>query len=202
MSNTFHENNQTSSIHTQKKVVSFYYRKSPLIIKFQKYHYHYTGIGRPQLNHKEKTMNIIGIRFQIPNEYGNILEKLLKNELSEDSFWRRGEHEEILTFSSNSLITADNDLFTNLEIRKYLKPKPYYPIFFTFSVYFKEQLSYPSIKSIRDFLSSNCDFVVAVIDACELIILSKEQKRIDKILNLSNSYKHNYIYENQEMDLD
>lgn len=161
-----------------------------------------TGMDQHQLDHKEKTMKIVGIRFNIPNKYGHILDELLENELSEKSYWRRGEHEEILTLSSSSLIAPSNDLFTNSEIKKYLEPEPYYPIFLTFSVYFKKQSSYPPIKSMRNFLNSNCDFVVSVVDTSELIILSKDQIRIKRILDLGNTYKHVYIYENQELDLD
>lgn len=75
---------------------------------------------------KEKSMRLVGTRFDLlPNKYGTIL----NNELHENSYWRSGEHEKILTSSSDRLINAHPWRYGNC-----LDRGLYCLIFSTFSV--------------------------------------------------------------------
>lgn len=123
---------------------------------------------------------MIGLKFKIKNEYDTILNKILYNIDCSQYKWKIVE-EEVLTHSTNS----DNynfflkDKYTNDEFQKLIK-KIHYPIFLNLQM-FKINSKEKTIENYAQYLNSDCELIIFILDNEFTEIYVKEQTILEKI---------------------
>lgn len=123
---------------------------------------------------------MIGLKFEIKNEYDTILYKVLYNIDCSQYKWKIVE-EEVLTHNTNN----DNhnffikDKYTNDEFKKLIK-KIHYPIFLNLQM-FKINSKIKSIENYNQYLNSDCELIIFILDNEFVEIYAKEQKMLEKI---------------------
>lgn len=126
---------------------------------------------------------IIGIEFKIPNSYGNYLKKIFQGVCAERYEWEIG-FEEIYKISDNNDFLSE-DIFDDAiaggaTFFQAINKGKYYMIFADFKAYLPGEI-HDEVKTLRDFLLSNCQMVFLCSD-CEYIELcSKDKSAISTI---------------------
>lgn len=122
-----------------------------------------------------------GITIDIPNEYDNLLWKVLKP-IDITSFDWRVENEESYFVLSNGLgaelFSEDNKVMSGLELKKLIKDNIYYLIFADLKAYQKGE-KVVDIETYEEFKESKCELVLLVADCTYVTIYAKDQKAIE-----------------------
>ena len=134
----------------------------------------------------------IGIEFNIPNEYGNFLEQILK-QINLDKYIWKIEEDEI--YINNNRKSNDNDdnlfkknIYKNVDFKKIIEQEDYYIIFANIKLYVKQDNII--INTYKDFIESSCILILLVTDSKFVEIYSKYENILDKIYN--NALKSNF----------
>lgn len=129
-------------------------------------------------------MEKIGVSFRVPNTYGKLLYVLLNNILKFPYTWRKGSHIEIL-FTDNfdhELEYIDGlEVLNSSQMKNYVTYGDYYPIFATFYGYLSADDIGKPISNGADFINSDCNILICIVDSVEVIFLSKDPSIIDDI---------------------
>lgn len=122
-----------------------------------------------------------GIFVDIPNEYDNLLWKVLKP-IDITSFDWRVENEESYFILPDGLgpelFSEDNKVMSGLEFKKLIKDNIYYLIFADLKAYPKGEVL-EEIETYEEFKESKCEVVVLVADGDYIHIYAKGQKAIE-----------------------
>ncbi|MED2186065.1 DUF2691 family protein [Bacillus wiedmannii] len=122
-----------------------------------------------------------GIFVDIPNEYDNLLWKVLKP-IDITSFDWRVENEESYFISPDGLgpelFSEDNKVMSGLEFKKLIKDNIYYLIFADLKAYPKGEVL-EEIETYEEFKESKCEVVVLVADGDYIHIYAKGQEAIE-----------------------
>ncbi|MFB5253511.1 DUF2691 family protein [Bacillus mycoides] len=122
-----------------------------------------------------------GITVDIPNEYDNLLWKVLKP-IDITSFDWRVENEESYFILPDGLgpelFSEDNKVMSGLELKKLIKDNIYYLIFADLKAYQKGEVL-EEVETYEEFKESKCEVVVLVADGDYIQIYAKNQKAIE-----------------------
>ncbi|HDR4898128.1 DUF2691 family protein [Bacillus cereus] len=136
-----------------------------------------------------------GIFVNIPNEYDNLLWKVLKP-INITSFDWRVENEESYFVLSDGLgpelFSEDNKVMSGLELKKLIKDNIYYLIFADLKAYSKGE-EVVDIETYEEFKESKCELVLLVADCTYVTIYAKDQKKIE--LMYENARNQGYYVE-------
>ena len=143
----------------------------------------------------------IGIEFNIPNEYGNFLEQILKQINLDEYIWKIEEDE---IYINNNRKSNDNDdnlfkkpIYKNADFKKIIEQEDYYIIFANIKLYVKQDNTI--INTYKDFIESSCILILLVTVSKFVEIYSKDENILDKIYNNALKSKfHNICYITKE----
>ncbi|GAB6548734.1 MULTISPECIES: DUF2691 family protein [Bacillus] len=122
-----------------------------------------------------------GVIVDIPNEYDNLLWKVLKPIDITLFDWRVENEESYFVLSDGlgpELFSEDNKVMSGLELKKLIKDNIYYLIFADLKAYpIGEVLE--EIETYEEFKESKCELVLLVADCTYVTIYAKDQKAIE-----------------------
>jgi hypothetical protein len=123
-----------------------------------------------------------GITVDIPNEYDNLLWKVLKP-IDISSFdWQAVGREEAYIIVGNGLgpelFSEDNEIMEGSELKKQIKDNIYYLLFVDLKAYPKGEVL-EEIETYEEFKESKCEVVVLVADGDYIQIYAKKQEEIE-----------------------
>ncbi len=144
-----------------------------------------------------------GISFKIPNSYGKHLWEILECINIRELTWKIGDGESY--FIENN--TLGNPLFPNSsslngeELWKQISKKDYYLIFVDLKG-FPKGSDVREVATYQEFMESECQFVILLVDCSDVIIYSKDQLAIQHIFSkaLATGYT-NIEYITDENDI-
>ena len=124
-----------------------------------------------------------GISFEIPNEYGRFLWEVLTPIEITKFIWLSGGEESYLVEDDElgkPLFTDKGNWIDGLSLKELLKDNRYYLIFVDLKAYPKGKK--PSvIETYRDFLNSDCEIVLLVVDSVYVTIYCKESEKLERL---------------------
>ncbi|MER2262134.1 MAG: DUF2691 family protein [Psychrobacillus sp.] len=134
-----------------------------------------------------------GISFEIPNSYGKHLWEILESINIRELTWKIGDGESY--FIENN--TLGNPLFPNSsslngeELWEQISKKDYYLIFVDLKG-FPKGSDLREVATYLEFIESECQFVILLVDCSDVIIYSKDQLAIQHIFSkaLAAGYKN------------
>ncbi|WP_047981870.1 DUF2691 family protein [Ornithinibacillus contaminans] len=131
-------------------------------------------------------MEKVGLSFRVPNQYGKLLVILFKNllESSSSSTWVKGDHVEILFHDVLDLGMQHLEKLTilsNKQLKEYVSFSDHYPIMATFSGYSSDEEIVKAVKTGREFLITECQTLISIVDSTEILFLSKNVYLIDNM---------------------
>ncbi|WP_242251672.1 DUF2691 family protein [Bacillus cereus group sp. BfR-BA-01379] len=122
-----------------------------------------------------------GVIVDIPNEYDNLLWKVLKPIDITLFDWRVENEESYFVLSDGlgpELFSEDNKVMSGLELKKLIKDNIYYLIFADLKAYPKGEVL-EEIETYEEFKESKCELVLLVADCTYVTIYAKDQKAIE-----------------------
>ncbi|WP_313237310.1 DUF2691 family protein [Sporosarcina ureae] len=135
-----------------------------------------------------------GVSFEIPNEYGKQLFDILKEVDVSRWGWQIGDGEAYIIEND----TLGKDLFgtithlTGKELMNLISINEYYLIFADLKAYLNVE-SECKIESYEDFLKSDCQFVLLIVDSSYVTIYSKNKSTIQSLYNQAVAAKYKEI---------
>ena len=112
----------------------------------------------------------IGMKFKIPNEYGNYL-KQISDKIDSDNYTWKIEEAEVYKVELTDLFTMDK--YSNYDFKKIISQDRYYTVFTNIKLYEKEDKTI--IRNYEDFLNSTCILILLVTDNIFVEIYSKSE---------------------------
>ena len=131
---------------------------------------------------------MIGIRFEIPNEYGQFLKKILENVKIKNGFWKIVTDDII---KKNGDYLFNEEIYNNIDFQEIISSNEYYLTFADIQYYNENKFS--EIYDFESFLKSNCDLLIIVVDNIFVDIYSKSKVIIKHIENNAIKYKFKNI---------
>lgn len=121
-----------------------------------------------------------GIRFNVPNAYGQILERVLRNVKVEDYDWFI-EYEDILV----EPVTEGKNLFdekvlTGVDFKRQIRTGSYYVVFLRLYA-FPAGAKITPINSFKEYFSSDCELMIFFTDAIFVDLYAKKEDFLEKI---------------------
>ena len=134
-------------------------------------------------------MHNMGIFFKIPNEYGKFLSDLLVPIPYEEYQWLV-DNTEIHVIEkeefTNEFLFNDDRLMDGEKLYNIAKGKVYYLIFVTLRAFLKEGKVF-AVKDYKEFLESDCQMILSVVDCSDVMILCKDSQILDNIIEYAIS---------------
>ncbi len=125
-----------------------------------------------------------GVSFYIPNEYDNILAGLLDGVDIEAFEWKLGGMNEAYVIENNELgrLLFQDGVMSGKTLRRVILEQEYYLIFVDIKA-FPTGSTTPvnDIATYEQFLASDCQLVLLVVDSSEVLIYAKDQQAIDDL---------------------
>ncbi|MDF9557716.1 DUF2691 family protein [Bacillus tropicus] len=124
-----------------------------------------------------------GIFVEIPNEYNNLLWKVLKPIHIPSYDWWVGSEESYLVARGGldeALFPEEPSVMEGSDLNRLFKANVYYLIFADLKAYPKGEEA-RDIETYEEFKESKCEVAVLVVDAQYIQIYAKEQKAIELI---------------------
>lgn len=122
-----------------------------------------------------------GIFVDIPNEYDNLLWKVLKPiQISSFDWWVGSEESYLVARGGldDALFPEESSVVEGLDLKKLVKDNIYYLIFADLKAYPKGEAAV-DIETYEEFKESKCEVVVLVVDSQYIQIYAKDQKAIE-----------------------
>lgn len=135
---------------------------------------------------------MIGIKFKIPNEYGNVLYKILEgidvaqyywNIVTDDIVVKRIENQQTITKDR----LFDNQWLTGNDFLKIICQSYYYLIFVDVKA-FPENSCNIEINTFDEFMDSNCNMMVLCNDSVHASFFCKDSCVVSKVYNNCIAY--------------
>jgi hypothetical protein len=124
-----------------------------------------------------------GISLEIPNEYGNFLGEVLKPIEITEYIWLSGGEESYFVEDDGLgelLFTGERNWMDGLLIKELLEDNKYYLIFADLKAYTKEKKQ-EDIETYEDFLNSDCELVLLVVDSVYVTIYCKDSEKLERL---------------------
>lgn len=125
----------------------------------------------------------IGIKFQVPNEWGNLIENILYKIDLEKYIWGIEDDDVYIednTKNNGFLFPQEKNIFSGIEFKNIISQKSYYTVFVKINAYLNEN-DFCIIKTYNDFKKSNCNLIILVTDNIFVSIYAKSENVIEKI---------------------
>ncbi|MGN4446750.1 DUF2691 family protein [Bacillus cereus group sp. MYBK79-1] len=122
-----------------------------------------------------------GIFVEIPNEYDNLLWKVLKTIHISSFDWWVGSEESYLVARGGldeALFPEEPSVVEGLELKRLVKDNIYYLVFADLKAYPKGEVL-EEIETYEEFKESKCEVVVLVADGDYIHIYAKDQKAME-----------------------
>ena len=135
-----------------------------------------------------------GISFEIPNAYGKYLFEILENIEITEFIWRIGGGEAYYV-EPNKLETSllpTGSIIDGKTLNNIISKKDYYLIFADLKGFTKEE-DVREIETYEEFLESNCQFVLLVVDSSWIYIYSKDPTIIKQLHSNAVAAKYENI---------
>lgn len=129
---------------------------------------------------------MLGIKFEIENEYSNFLEKILEDINESYYLWKLPEAE---IYIENGMNIFLDDIYSNDEFQKMIGIKRYYTVFANIQLYDKS-INLIDINTYEDFMNSDCQLILFVTDNIFVDIYANNDEMLDKIYQ--NAKKYNF----------
>ena len=121
-----------------------------------------------------------GIRFEAPNEYGNILAEILKPFALEDFCWKIGDCESYIAGDKGlerNLFPEGQTIMEGIELKNLLENNAYYVIFAELQAY--PDSSFSVVENYGEFIDSDCELVLLVVDCIYVDLYCKDESMIE-----------------------
>ncbi|MCY7859479.1 DUF2691 family protein [Bacillus sonorensis] len=123
-----------------------------------------------------------GVSFQIPNEYGNYLWKILKPFNVGNYLWKMGGESYFVIDGELDYeqFLLDNSVIEGADLASRLRNNQYYAIFV-------ELRAYPlgkvvnQINTYEEFMNSECELVLLLVDSSYVSIYCKDTNVVEKL---------------------
>ena len=144
-----------------------------------------------------------GLSFEIPNEYGRYLYDILEDNNIKKYFWKSGDGEAYY-IENNELGAAlfpQPYTYTGQDLYNRISAKHYYVIFADLKA-FKEKTHVQEIATYDDFLNSQCEIALLIVDSTYVTIYIKDQHVTERLYRkaVHNGYE-NIAFITDENDL-
>ena len=126
-----------------------------------------------------------GLTFEIPNKYGSLLGEVLKPIDITTLIWCIGGGESYKVVNNQldeDLFSFDKEIIEGAEVKNLLENNKYYIIFTDLKAYPKGK-EFLHIETYEDFMVSNCELVLLVVDCSYTTIYCKNQEVIEFLYN-------------------
>lgn len=130
---------------------------------------------------------MIGIRFEIPNEWNNYL-SLIFNDVDDKSFNWIISDEEIFLADYSDLFKES--IYKNSTFKEVISNNKYYLI--SGNILAFKSSNYKDINTYEDFQNSDCEILVVVVDSYYVDVYVKNDKILEQIRNnaIDNKFKN------------
>lgn len=149
-----------------------------------------------------EVIGIRGITFEIPNAYGKYLFDILSDINLNGLAWRIGEGESY-NIEKNTLgkpLFPSTGLVNGDTLYKNISKDEYYLIFVDLKAY-PNKSDVKEIATYPEFIESECQFVLLIVDSSYVAIYSKDQKIIHQLFSKGISVGYENIqYITEEND--
>ncbi len=122
---------------------------------------------------------MIGIKFEIENEYNNFLDKILSHIDSDNYKWVIVESE---VYTKKCLDLFNKNVYLNSDFKSLIRNHIYYTVFSNIQLYNKED-KICTINNYNEFLKSNCVLELFITDNIFVEIYTKDKKILDLLNN-------------------
>jgi len=124
-----------------------------------------------------------GISLEIPNEYGCFLAEILQPFEITEYDWLSGGEESYLVGDGELgelLFTGEINWMDGFLFKKRIEDNKYYLIFANLKAYTKEKKQ-KDIETFEDYLNSNCELVLLVVDSVYVTIYCKDSEKLESL---------------------
>ncbi|TFB22904.1 DUF2691 family protein [Filobacillus milosensis] len=138
------------------------------------------------------------LSFQIPNEYGNYLGEILKPiNMSKYNWWfddvesylKKTENKFALPEDIVPLFTEEINHMNSSNLQSYFEDNTYYLIFADIKA-FPEGSEIKMIKTFGEFMESDCELSMLIIDQQYVEIFCKQEEMLQQLYQ--NAVEHNF----------
>lgn len=139
---------------------------------------------------------MIGIRFEIPNEWNNYLNLILYNINTENYNWLISDEE---IYLEGFVDLFRKSIYDDISFKKIISRNKYYLIVGNIAAF--KSLNCKDIYNYEDFQNSDCEILMIIVDSCYIDIYVKNKKILEQIKNnaINNKFRNvEYIKEESE----
>ncbi|MEK5079981.1 DUF2691 family protein [Solibacillus sp. FSL W7-1436] len=134
-----------------------------------------------------------GLSFEIPNQYGRYFYDILEDININKYFWKSGDGE-AYNIENNELGAAmfpHPYTYNGEDFYNQISAKDYYVIFADLKA-FKEKTQVQAIATYEDFLISQCEIVLLIVDSSYVTIYVKDQYVTERLYRkaVQNGYEN------------
>ncbi|MFA2692157.1 DUF2691 family protein [Bacillus mycoides] len=143
-----------------------------------------------------------GITVDIPNEYDNLLWKMLKPiDISSFDWWVGSEESYLVARGGldEALFPEEPSIVEGSDLKRLFKDNIYYVIFADLKAYPKGE-EVVDIETYEEFKESKCELVLLVADSTYVTIYAKDQKEIKSLYENAQNQGYYVEYVTDEND--
>ncbi len=136
---------------------------------------------------------MIGIHFEIPNEWNNYLNLILGNINTENYNWLISDEE---IYLEGLVDLFRKSIYDNISFKKTISGNKHYLIVGNVAAF--KSLNCKDIYNYEDFQNSDCEILMIIVDSCYIDIYVKDKKILEQIKNnaINNKFRNvEYIKE-------
>ena len=136
---------------------------------------------------------MIGIHFEIPNEWNNYLNLILGNINTENYNWLISDEE---IYLEGLVDLFRKSIYDNISFKKTISGNKHYLIVGNVAAF--KSLNCKDIYNYEDFQNSDCEILMIIVDSCSIDIYVKDKKILEQIKNnaINNKFRNvEYIKE-------
>jgi hypothetical protein len=125
-----------------------------------------------------------GISFEIPNEYGSYLDEVLNSFDMTVFNWSVGCCESYFVEDGElgePLFPEEINVIDGGVLKGTLESKKYYVIFADLKAYPKDKIIVSDIVLYEEYLNSDCQLVLLVVDCSYITIYCKDKERLERL---------------------
>ncbi|MER1986710.1 MAG: DUF2691 family protein [Solibacillus sp.] len=133
-------------------------------------------------NMERSLLQMRGLSFEIPNQYGRYLFDILEGIDLKSYFWRHGGGEAyyIEDGTLGSPLFPKPYFYTGEELYRTISARDYYVIFADLKAFLNET-DVQEIATYEEFLASPCEFVLLVVDCAYVTIYAKNEQVLRRL---------------------
>lgn len=135
-----------------------------------------------------------GIRFEVPNGYGNILAEVLKPFDLPSFCWKIGDGESYLEGDKGlerDLFPEGQTIMEGAELKNLLENNRHYVIFAELQAY--PDSAFFEIVSYEEFVDSPCELVLLVVDCIYVDVYCKNESTIELLYDHANEHRYGQV---------